>query len=217
METPLANKVEPVVEEVSPMTISKQTKNNRFKSKNLVMLLISILIVTSIIAVVIFTLNRNSSRIKSSIENNISLKDDATYTDTNLQSRKWMEYSMDLIRKNKPTPPESARFYAYVSTVFNETLIKTHYINLASDSTRQIINQIYPQDADQTNLMSKNISSKSSINQNTDSKLILDSYINRIKTDGHDLIWDGKIPTGNGIWKKTTIDPFSPRAGEWKR
>lgn len=131
-----------------------------------------------------------------------------------LYSRNVIEITEELVKKNKPTPPESSRAYSYVATVFSEALDKSDIYN-ALENTKNITIELFPTDKAFIDNKYKELLiniKPSPLNSN-----ILEVYKKRIKEDGHGLVWDGNIPTGDGIWVKEDNEPFSPRAGEWKR
>jgi hypothetical protein len=131
-----------------------------------------------------------------------------------LYGRKSLEIAEGLVKKNKPTPPESSRIYAYIATVFSETLEQSSIYN-ALVNTKNITIELFPNDKktieeEYKKLLQEN---KAGILNAT----IFEKYKSRIDQDGHDLVWDGIITTGDALWVKDKKDPFSPRAGEWKR
>lgn len=131
-------------------------------------------------------------------------------------SRLWIEYAQDLVKKNKPTPPESARFYAYIASVYADTLTETGDNIQASLATREIINQLMPEDKTTTDKYMFDISENSTAKTSNATEQIIKRYLQREKTDGKNtLVWNGIIPTGDGKW--VGKNPLSPRAGEWTR
>lgn len=185
----------------------------RHGKKRAILVLISLaFLISSTVGFILY------SKYKSSIVHEENKKDNLL--SENLTSRIWMEYAMDIVRKEKPSPVEASRLYAYVATVYYDeiTIGKTNNSFSAGEAVRQIINQIYPDQKDLTDLFFKNHYGKDSITLNETQKKILNTYQEREKSDGmHTLQWDGKIPTGVGKWIKTNKEPYSPRAGEWKR
>jgi hypothetical protein len=149
-----------------------------------------------------------------------------------LPSRAWMEYAMDIIREEKPTPPESSRFYAYVSLTYATALEQKMSDRGAGESVRTVINQIYPKRATTTSefleylhpydvqkygtgVVSEGVRSTIS---NDEQANAINAILEREKNDGfYDIKWDEVIPKGDGFWTKISQPPFSPTAGEWKR
>jgi hypothetical protein len=131
-----------------------------------------------------------------------------------LYSRKSLEIAEGLVKKNKPTPPESSRIYAYIATVFSETLEQSSIYN-ALVNTKNITIELFPNDKKTIEEEYKKL-----LQENKEGVLnttVFEKYKSRIDQDGHDLVWDGIIKTGDALWVKDKKDPFSPRAGEWKR
>jgi hypothetical protein len=138
--------------------------------------------------------------------------------DTTLYSRKWIEHGITIVKAEKPTPPESSRLYAYISSVYADILTATNNTLEASEGTRRIINKIYPEWKDKTDEVFTLITGKANSDLSTDALAVLETFIEREKTDGfYDLTWDENVPIGEGKWQKLNKVPYSPRAGEWKR
>ncbi len=135
-----------------------------------------------------------------------------------LLSRAWMEYAEQMVKKEMPFPPVAARFYAFVSSVYADVLIATGDSLQASEATRQIINQLYPEKEQDTNSEFVTLTQKYQHALSAKAANILAEYKTREMTDGErDIIWDGVIPAGEGKWVKTNKQPLSPTAGQWKR
>ena len=77
-------------------------------------------------------------------------------------SRLWIEYAQNLVKKNEPTPPESARFYAYIASVYADVLAVNGSNIQSSLATKEIINQMMPNNTSQTNKYFENITNNSS-------------------------------------------------------
>lgn len=165
-------------------------------------------------------LNLKNSVVKNESDNTRSYSGALVSNESGLKyrngSRLWIEYAQDLVKKNKPTPPESARFYAYVASVYSDVLAINGSNIQASLAVKEIINQISSGDISQTDKYFEEISDNSSEKMSSETKQILKKYQDREKTDGkNSLVWNGIIPAGIGKW--TGKNPFSPRAGEWAR
>jgi hypothetical protein len=139
------------------------------------------------------------------------------YTSSRLASRAIVEYAEDLVRELKPKPPESARFYAFVTTTYSEIYTVQKNSDHGLESARQIINQMYPEKTSNTDEFIGSLI-KSRTGLTTDETKVLSSVLELEKTDGFRTIkWDDLIPSGTGKWTKKDINPFSPTAGQWKR
>ncbi len=133
-------------------------------------------------------------------------------------ARKWMEFAQQVVKEEKPTPPEAARFYAYVASVYSDVYEKTKSIDQASVATQKIITAIYPEWKAKTDQEFSKATSRKTIKLNNQSSAILNDYLNRLETDGFKtLVWDGVIPTAKGKWIKQNKMPYSPTAGNWER
>lgn len=139
------------------------------------------------------------------------------YTSSGLVSRSVIEYAEDLVRELKPKPPESARFYSFVATIYSDIYVVQKNSDHGLEAVRQVINQIYPEkNIDTDGFIASLVKSKSDLNE--EEKKILTTILEREKTDGFRTIkWDEIIPKGIGKWTKKDINPFSPVAGQWKR
>lgn len=143
-------------------------------------------------------------------------------------ARKMILVAQEVVKKEKPTPPATARFYAYASSVFNDQLEKSNTLD-ASIASAKIMATIYPNQKDYIESEIKaniyDLIDKSYQNKTLDDivnpavyQTVLNNYLNRIAVDGHDLIFDGNIPSGDGKWQDLIgKGPLEPRAGEWKR
>jgi hypothetical protein len=137
----------------------------------------------------------------------------------NLLSRKVLEYAMDIVRREKPTPPESARFYAIISTLYQESLQNGQVE--AVNTSLEMVNFMYPTYVASTTEFFKknniakidfenlNISSKENISK-MKARLAHDASIKKdLSIFNHPEHWDKKLAGGK--------EPFSPAAGEWER
>ncbi len=129
-------------------------------------------------------------------------------------SRVWMEYAMNIVRDKKPTPPASANFYAYVSTVYYETLQETRNQDQANLSTGEIINFLYPDTASSTSKTLQSLNVKE-VSFSEKTQEILSSYKLRIAND-KELQKDLPVePVGEEYW--VGKNPLEPTAGKWRR
>lgn len=131
-------------------------------------------------------------------------------------SRMWMEYTEDIVRAEMPTPPESARLYAYVATAYAEVLEETDSTAEASIVARNILNELVPSWSEATDTFLKTlIPSFSSIKLSESALSVEQELIARSESDGFSDVWDGARPTDEKYWKGT--DPLTPQAKEWKQ
>lgn len=140
-------------------------------------------------------------------------------------SRLAMEYAEKIIREKKPSPPEAARFYAFVAGVYADAHGEAG-ASAALFADAKIIGDIYPDKAtDSLAVMTKiahgernwGIIPASFVGSRT-APLTITKYEERDKNDTfHTLKWDRKIPEGAEHWYKRDKDPAAPMAGEWTR
>lgn len=138
-----------------------------------------------------------------------------------IPSRQVIEYVEQIVKDVKPTPPEAARTYAYVASVYSLTLAKSDQSN-ALMASMQMIDELYPEKAVQTHQAIGKIYSDNGLKESTQlSSPAIQAQASleeRIKSDGFTLKWDGKIPTGVGKWYlENNKPPFAPMAGQWRR
>lgn len=139
------------------------------------------------------------------------------YTSSGLVSRSVIEYAEDLVRELKPKPPESARFYSFVATAYDDIYTVQKNKDHGLEGVRQTINQIYPEKIASTDEFINSLIKANPILTNDETKILADILL-REKTDGfRNTKWDEVIPAGVGKWTKKDINPFSPTAGKWKR
>ena len=142
----------------------------------------------------------------------------AKYAQSGLASRGITEYAQDLVRDKKPTPPEAARLYAFVSTAFNDIYGVNQNKDAALNATSQVLAQVYPDKKDDVNGLVDYFATGSNVTLDSKEQMALDAILKRELGDGFRTIkWDGVIPASTGKWTKTALDPFAPTAGQWQR
>lgn len=130
-----------------------------------------------------------------------------------LTSRFWMEYAEDIVREKKPSPPASARFYAYVSSVYYTTLSKTQSEEQASLATAKIINFLFTDKVASTTDQLLKLKIKTG-EVHPDTQAILDIYIARQNQDVKQAVTPNRL-TGDQYW--VGEKPAEPSAGTWQR
>jgi hypothetical protein len=130
-----------------------------------------------------------------------------------LNSRVWMEYAENVVREEKPTPPASARFYAYVASVYYDTLQKTHSEKQASLATAGIINFFYNnKTASSSELLS--LLGFGGISLELETLEVLEKYKSRHYQDAKQMAYPVRL-TGGEFW--VGDNPLEPTAGSWQR
>jgi hypothetical protein len=132
-----------------------------------------------------------------------------------------MQVAQTQVKALKPPPTEAALYYAYVASAYADALQKADEPS-AVQASRQVMNAIYPSRAGDVNAGLDTLGKSygldlQDVRQDVIAEVVT-TYSGRYKSDGHDLPWNGIIPTGTGKWRKERpADPFTPRAGDWKR
>jgi hypothetical protein len=191
-----------------------------------IFIIILVIVLVSIVSINILTLKKYSSLSKNNPDQTRVLTPrtstpDAVTTTTpatstpifTLPSRTIFESVQAYVSKKQLTLPEATRLYAYAATAYADTFTLTQNESLASDAVLKIALQMYP-DFKKT-MTSSALMPSTPLNSKID---WLKYLSDREKSDGfHNLVWDGKIPTGAGKWKKSNGTPIFPMAGEWQR
>jgi hypothetical protein len=125
-----------------------------------------------------------------------------------LGSRLWMEYVMDIVREEKPTPPESARLYAAVATSYHTCLLESK--EKANACARETINYIYPNKISSTTLF---ITKNNLFVDEVKITEIVEQIKNRYTFDNSQK--NTKKFYGKEFW--VGQDPLSPTAPQWER
>jgi hypothetical protein len=136
-------------------------------------------------------------------------------------SYKVMQIAQDQVRALKPPPTEAALYYAYVASVYADALQQGDQ-STAVSAAGAMMNTFYPSKTSVVNTAMASIRKEYLLESTVPKQAVVDSvtneYAKRYANDGHDLKWDGVIPAGVGKWhKERPADPFTPRAGDWKR
>ena len=149
-------------------------------------------------------------------------KSDAVTPTQGPLSRQLVNVEEGLIRLTKPAPTLAALQYAYVTSVYNDVLAGSSQAD-ALFASGSMLTTLFPNQSSSITQSVKDLAKINNIEylsgaQSPKAASILQSYKNRYAHDGHDLVWNGVIPTGVGKWKQTTaVSPFTPRAGDWQR
>lgn len=131
-----------------------------------------------------------------------------------------IQIAQDLVKQDKPAPTEAALYYAYIATVYNQTLNDSDQSS-ALKVSGEMLRTIFPEDGDMINQKISDIRISQKLDDrklSLKAEIILKNHQQRFRKDRHDLVWDGVIPEGSGKWVKTSpSDPFTPMAGKWQR
>ncbi len=137
---------------------------------------------------------------------------------TPLPSRRWMNLALEVQMKENMAPATTARFYAYVASVYADVLSATEDNKQASRATAEIINNLTPKHVEATNDLLVELGTNY-IYLNNGAWHILRQYLNRSRSDRADLVWDRQTPQEPHAWYirdiYTPIDEGA-MAGKWK-
>jgi membrane-associated phospholipid phosphatase len=131
-------------------------------------------------------------------------------------ARRWLMFTQDLVRADKPTPPESARLYAYVSEAYALARASNDE-TVANEAARLVLRAVSPNNADKIDLFARTIAPPATLSSAVRS--IVDQLTERSTRDGwaEDAAADRTPPEGDGFWRSAGAGPFSPTAGRWQR
>lgn len=132
---------------------------------------------------------------------------------TGLPSRRWMAFTVDLVKVENPGPPTAARVYSYVASVYSDVLEETNNSEEASFATADIIKFLYPKYLEKINEFLSTFDIKLQ-KLSPQASAIVEIYKKRAREDNFQLTWDGKIP--EGLWYVRNGRISDPRAQDWK-
>ena len=131
-------------------------------------------------------------------------------------SRSWHEHTQSIVIDSQPTPPESARLYAYVATAFHQTLEATGSVEEASLATRDVLNMVAPEYVESTNDFFSELTGTDEVTLSEEASEISEALRTRAQTDGFVAVADTDIerPTETEFW--IGEEPLSPAALAWE-
>jgi hypothetical protein len=131
-------------------------------------------------------------------------------------SQKTMGIAQRFVKKYNINPIEASRVYAYTASVCHDILTKTNQNNLCEKGVVRILQELYPKEKEEIGTWST--AEVDTIETDKNLKVILDTYINRMKNDGFtDENIIPNIPQGNGKWIQISKRPILPNASNWQR
>ena len=134
---------------------------------------------------------------------------------TNLPSRKWMAHTIEIVKNEGFSPPAAARYFAYVASVYADSIEKTGSTEQASLASAELLISFFSEHKNDTNdvLVSLGFPGRELL---PEAKLIVEYYIERSRDDNFHLVWDQKI-TGESAWyiRNDKIDDGA-MAKEWE-
>lgn len=136
------------------------------------------------------------------------------------KSRAWIEYAEQVVAASRPSPPDSARIYAYVATAYAETLRVSQDDGAASRVTAAVLDALQPAQSAQTAAFADGLGADETLPQAA--QAVQSMLVERVKHDGfapddRDAAM-ATLPAGPGRWIRTSAGgPLAPQAGEWLR
>lgn len=144
----------------------------------------------------------------------VSIYKKADKRQTELVSRKWMNYAVSVVKHDSLTAAVAARFYAYVATAFSDGLDLTEDVGEANEITRQVINILTPEHKEPTDKFADSLGvSKRPLGEKGQG--IVESLRRRKRDDGFSLTLNSKIPAGDHWFIRDNKKDPGEAAGEW--
>jgi hypothetical protein len=136
-------------------------------------------------------------------------------------SRTWMNFMMDDIRDNEKNPPEAARAYAYVASVFDDVRTATGSDTEANRATRAMLIEMYPYLSVDSNRFLNIIQGDTDVTLSKQSLAILQKYVDRWRAEPHGHK-DVAIPKDPTLWKPVNergakVEPIATEASGFAR
>ena len=135
-------------------------------------------------------------------------------------SRAWFVQVAEYVKVDKPTPPGTARLYAYVAKAYGDTRA-TESVAQANEAARQVANAVMPQHTAETDAFATTVAQPPArLAPNT--QRVIDALVERSKTDNwqadNNAAALAAAPIGAGHWvQRGNLGPFAPSAGTWQR
>ncbi|HSX45134.1 MAG TPA: hypothetical protein VLF39_03465 [Candidatus Saccharimonadales bacterium] len=133
-----------------------------------------------------------------------------------------MQLQQTIIKEKKPPPTKAALDYAYVSSVYFDSLTAANQADALAAAGHMLV-VIYPDKQAFINQKVNGLATSNNLGAlgsqlSVNVVSIADGYASRYHSDHHDLKWNGVIPKGPGKWvSKVGLPPLTPRAGDWQR
>lgn len=135
-----------------------------------------------------------------------------------LASRNVMRVAAQVVRIEKPAPAAAARFYAYVASAYSDAVEHGSQLD-AVDAVDRVIGELYPDRAAATARALGRVAA-SVCTRGRDVTVrddVVQTYVRRMKSDGHQLRKVDPPREAPGVWVAGGVQPATPRAGDWQR
>jgi hypothetical protein len=142
-------------------------------------------------------------------------KKDSTYL-----SREAMLLAVDIVKLNKPTPPEAARFYAMVTSTYYDVLVKTNSQRQAFLASELLIFNLYPDVNSRAEILSYLQSRGIGLfvsDLGDTGRTYVQNMLKRVEEDSKQASLVQLV--GEEFWFEDQggKKPLSPNAGSWKK
>jgi len=134
---------------------------------------------------------------------------------THLIARKWMALALEIQKKENFAAAGTARFYAYIASVYDDVLVATGDTGQASIAASQVLLQLAPKHTQEVNSLLRSLHLANLRKSPKTTGIILD-YSDRILHDNSSLVWDKETPNIPYAWyiRDDTVDGGA-MAGTW--
>lgn len=139
----------------------------------------------------------------------------AEFRSTDLPSRRWLTFAMELVKLENFAPATAARFYAYVASAYADALAATGSAEQAGAATAAMLNTLAPQHRTKIDTAAGLLNHVVPLTAAAEE--VLGRYLERAATDGAGLAWDGTVPPSEHRWfaRGGKIDAGA-MAGQWQ-
>ncbi len=132
----------------------------------------------------------------------------AELTPSDLISRKWIMFAIELQKQQNYGPSFSSRLYAYTASVFADILKETGEVSIANAATALMLQELIPSEEKEISSFLYSLSKEPSAVVGS-AKRILDTYVERSRTDGSSLVWkEDMVPRSPEAWYVRTLEEY---------
>lgn len=130
---------------------------------------------------------------------------------SDLPARMWMNVALEISKKEKLPPPTAARLYAYVASVYSDTLELSGSSDEASLATAKIIQEAYPN----FDSLVRSTLGKTGLTLGQPGLDQVVKYKTRLQGDGFQLRWDGLTPANSSWYVRVGQEDPAAASGKW--
>jgi membrane-associated phospholipid phosphatase len=130
----------------------------------------------------------------------------------------WINRQLSEIAAHRTTPPRASRGLAFLSVAMLEAtrLSRGHREAAVAGAAAAVLTYLYPDRADAFAELADGKRPKHAV---AAGRRIGDRVVGNARTDGSDVVWQGTVPVGPGLWVPTPpafAAPLEPLAGSWQ-